>query len=71
MQSADLKQSEQIPIKMGDIENGMSIDYDDFKNSAPKLNFLGDDQMSITKLMNEGKCLKSLKNYYRLWIAAS
>ena len=41
---------------MGDIENGMSIDYDDFKSEAPKANHLGDDPMSITNLINEGKC---------------
>jgi hypothetical protein len=59
-----------MPIKMGDIENGQSIDYEEFESEAPEPNHLGDDPMSITNLINEGKCFYVLKFGYRKRIAA-
>ena len=43
---------------MGDIEDGQSIDYDEFESEAPEPNHLGDDPMSetiLSKMINEGK----------------
>jgi hypothetical protein len=57
-----------MPIKIGDIENGSSIDYEVFESGL--YNILEDFPMSITNLINEGKYFYVLKFGFRKRIAA-
>ena len=59
-----------MPIKMVDIENGQSIDYEDFEKGAPEPNHLGDYPINITNFLNEGKYFYVLKFGFRKRIAA-